>query len=286
MRFRCEPQQTLGREFVLLAPGQGVSAHFHQTLGDPSRHRRLLAGAQRLRGRIYQQDGAIDPGQLSADGRHIQAADALSWHLLAVDRRERVVACMRYHAHGPEISFSELSVSQSALARSPEFGPRVREAVEAEIEYAARGGLSYAEIGGWAISEDLRCGSEVLQMLLAVYALGQLTGGALGLSSATIRHHSSSILKRVGGRPLMARGEEIPPYYDPQYHCEMELLSFDSRSPSAKYADGVRQCRAALLEVPLVSPEPVEIPLGGLLPLHAAVSDPRHTAALVTALAL
>src|SRR5688572_450677 len=187
------------RGFVLLAPSQSESL-FPQTVGDPRRHRRLLEGAQRLRGRIYVQDGAIEPRHLTADQRHVQAADAHSWHLLGVDERERVTACIRYNAHRPGVSFSDLSVSRSALARSPECGPRVREAIEVEIERAATKGVDYVEIGGWAISEELRCTSEALQMLLSIFALAQLTGGALGLSTATTRHHSSSILRRVGGR--------------------------------------------------------------------------------------
>ena len=282
MKFGCGTGQT-GRQLVLLAPGQDASSQFNQAVSDPRRHRRLLAETQRLRGRIYVQDGAIKPRQLSREGQHIQTADALSWHLLAVDNYDRVVACVRYFSHGPGVSFSDLSVSQSAMAESPEFGPRVREAVESEIYHAARAGLAFVEIGGWAISEQLRCTTEAIQMILAAYALGQLNGGALGLSIATTRHNSSSILKRVGARPLLARGEEMPLYFDPRYDCEMELLSFDSSSPNAKYADRVRDCRALLLQVPIVLPEPAGMPLG-LLALHAALSDPHETPSYETAL--
>ncbi len=283
MRFTCENRQSLGREFVLLAPGH-TPAQFGRILGDTSQHQRLLAGAQKLRGRIYVEDGAIEADQLSSDGRHIQAADDLSWHLLAVEPGEKVVACLRYFAHAPHVTFSELTVSQSALARSPELGAQVREAVETELEYAARRGLSYVEIGGWAISEELRCTSEALQMLLSVYALGQLTGGALGLSTATTRHHSSSILKRVGGRPLVSRSEQIPPYYDPDYDCEMELLRFDSSTPSTKYSNGIGQCRSALRQVPVVSLLPITMPavsplVPALLPLSAIHRQSAVTAA-------
>jgi hypothetical protein len=52
---------------------------------------------------------------------------------------------------------------------------------------------------------------------------------------ATVRHSSSTILRRLGGSLLEVGGAMVPPYYDPKYRCEMELLRFDSRRPSAKY---------------------------------------------------
>jgi len=228
---------------------------FHEVVGDDSRHQRLLADAQRLRGKIYVREGAIQPGELTACGRHIQRADALSWHLLTVDERERVTSCIRYYAHRPGVSFSDLAISQCAAAQSAEFGQKVREAIQTELAYASQRGFYYVELGGWAISEEIRCTSEALRMLLTVYALAQLMGGALGVSTATTRHHSSSILRRVGGRPLMTRGAEVPAYLDPHYNCKMELLSFDSTSPDAHYDKWIGGCRAALVDLPVVSHE-------------------------------
>jgi len=236
----------------MLAPPQDHSVPFHEIVDDTSRHRRLLAGAQRLRGEIYVRDGAIQPWELSADGRHMQPSDALSWHLLKVDERDSVTACIRYRAHRPGAPFSDLAVSQSAAARSA----LVREAIQTELACAGEGGFDYVELGGWAISEQMRCSAEALRMLLTIYALGQLMGGVLGITTATTRHHSSSILRRIGGRPLMARGVEVPAYFDPHYNCEMEFLRFDSTTPNAHYAGLMRECRDALLGLPVVSQEP------------------------------
>lgn len=268
----CSNRKKSGRGFVLLAPPHGDAGQFAQAQGDPSRHEHLLGDAQRLRGRIYVQDGAIGKEELTRDGRHIQPADALSWHLLTVDQHERVTACIRYLAHRPGVLFSELVISRSNLAQSPDLGPLVREAIQEEIDYARRRGFSYVELGGWAISEDLRCTTEAVRTLLSVFALSQVLGGARALSTATTRHHSSSILRRVGGEPLKARGSQVPTYYDPHYKCEMELLSFDSTSPSTRYAGWIRDCREALSEVPVISSQPVETaPL--LLQLHTAISQ-------------
>jgi hypothetical protein len=237
---------------VLLAPNESASLQFNQASCDSMRHHELLAEAQRLRGRTYVEDGAIQPSDLSDDKRHIQAADDLAWHLLTIDENGEVMACIRYLAHEPNVKFSELFVSGSGIARSADLGPKVREAIETELECARSRGALYVELGGWAVSPSLRCSTEAIRTLLTVYALSQVQGGALGLSTATTRHHSSSILRRIGGRTLKAKGVEIPSYYDSRYRCDMELLSFDSSAPNDRYAAWIDDCRQMLRHVPMV----------------------------------
>jgi hypothetical protein len=259
------------RQFVLLAPSKIAASQFDQASVDPSRHYRLLADAQKLRGRVYVEDGAIQPSDLSGDDRHIHAADESAWHLLTVDEHEAVIGCIRYLAHEPSVRFSELSIASSGVARSAELGTRMREAVETELDCARRRGAWYVELGGWAVCESLRCTTEAIRTLLTVYALSQVRGGAVGLSSATARHHSSSILRRIGGRPLKANGSEISSYYDAQYGCEMELLGFDSESPNERYAGRIGDCREGLHQVPVVLGAPADTCASDLLRLHVAV---------------
>jgi len=270
LKLRCDARQ-LGRQYVLLAPSQSAASQFDQASVDPSRHYRLLAEAQKLRGRIYVQDGAIQPSDLSADDQHIQAADNQAWHLLTVDENEAVIACIRYFAHEPSVKFSELSLAGSGIAQLPQLGTRVREAVETELDCARRRGVWFVELGGWAVCESLRCTTEAIRTLLTVYALSQVRGGAIGLSSATTRHHSSSILRRIGGRPLKAKGVEVSSYYDTQYGCEMELLGFDSESPNQRYASWIRDCREVLHRVPVILGAPANTCASDLLRLHPAI---------------
>jgi hypothetical protein len=63
---------------------------------------------------------------------------------------------------------------------------------------------------------------------------------------ATHRHGSASILRRIGGRPLEWDGQALPPYYDPQYKCEMEMIRFDSRIPSTKYKSSIDEIRSQI----------------------------------------
>jgi len=67
--------------------------------------------------------------------------------------------------------------------------------------------------------------------------------------------------------PLTTRGREVQPYYDANYGCEMQLLSFDSDSPNPRYADSIRDCANALLHVPVISQ------LGSLEALRAKLVD-------------
>jgi hypothetical protein len=272
-------ENTLSRRFVLLAPSESWIP-FGQAVEDVSHHEQLLGAAQRLRGRIYVQDGALRPRDLSMDGRHIEPADALSWHLLTVDQNQAVTACIRYLAHPPGVSFSELLLSRSLMGQTPDFVRTVRRTVQAELDRVSRLGFSYVELGGWALGEELRCSTEAIRMLLMMYALSQSLGGALAISTATTRHHSSSILRRVGGTRLVEHGKEISPYFDPNYNCEMDLVSFDSRTPSPCYAERIEEFREALFHIPVIAGAGNLGFTGDLLRLHYAAADSQSAPSL------
>jgi hypothetical protein len=242
----------LRRRLILLAPDRCFANSFAKSSVDPSLHQRLLSDAQKLRGRVYLEDGAIQASQLSADGRHAQAADRKSWHLLTLDDKGRVAACTRYMPHANTVSFSELTVSTSGMAQSEDWGRAFRSAIEAELGLARKRQCSYVEMGGWVISESLRCTTEAVRMVLTAYGLAKMFGGALGISTVTTRHSSSSILRRIGGGSLLSRGAELPPYFDPYYNCEMEILRFDSERPSPRYRTWIDDCRDHLETAPVI----------------------------------
>ena len=235
---------------VFLAPLR-VGLPFKQIVVDGALHTRLLSSAQELRGRVYLRDSAIQPWELTL-GRHIQAPDEASWHVLTVNENDTVTGCLRYLQHHEGVVFSELGLSRSAVANSLHWASLVRKGVEAQISSAARRRISYVELGGWAISEERRLSSDAIRMILSVYALAELTGSALAVTTATRRHDSASILRRMGGRLLNVDGREVPPYYDPKYGCEMELLVFDSRSPRPRFQALIEDYRLALPEFPLI----------------------------------
>src|SRR5262245_8342947 len=135
---------------ILLAPPSSAqTCNVGSLQVDAVQHKFLLNEAQRLRGRVYVDDGAVDRKQLSRDGRLVHPHDARSWQLLLMNREGRVAGCARYIPHEDEVSFSELGVATSALAYSPSWGSRLKRAVEAERAKARRGGMAFAEVGGW-----------------------------------------------------------------------------------------------------------------------------------------
>jgi len=214
----------------------------------------VMASMQRLRGAVYLKDGAIKTWQLSPDGRHTAEADARSWHVLLVDEENNVDGCARYTSYSNSVTFGSLGVSRSALAMSDQWGVKLRDAVEQELAVAREEGLSYVEVGGWALRENLRGSVEALRIALSSYALAHLLGGCLGLGTATYRHRSCSMLRRLGGRAFQAGGAELPPYYDPTYECRMEVLRFDSRSLNERYEAMTAELAQQLLAAPVYAP--------------------------------
>jgi hypothetical protein len=242
---------------ILLAPPCASAANFGALQVDPLRHKLLLREAQRLRGRVYLRDGAITARQLTRDGRLVHSHDTRGWQLLVLNHEQRVAGCIRYASQDDNVSFSELGVADSALAHSPTWGTRLRRAVEAKREDARRRGIGYAEVGGWALMEELRYSKEALRITLHIYGLMKFLGGALATATATLRHNSSSILRKLGGQGLIHDGVPLPSYYDPQYECDMEILGFDSDCPSAKYEEKIRECQDNLLSTSVICSEEI-----------------------------
>lgn len=253
---------SLDQRLILLAPTAGVPEFFRNVEHDPALHRRLVRDMQKLRGKVYLEDGALGRNQLTSDGLHDTAEDHKSWHLLMVDQQRRVTGCAWYLQHPSSVSVDDLRVRHTPLARSAEWRSKLWKGVESELKRARRDALRYAEVGGWAVSERSRCTSEGLVLALAGYSLGRICGGCLGITTATVRHCSSSILRRIGGAPLAADGTPVPSYFDPRYGCEMEILRFDSRRPNPKFNDLIEKLREAMASVSIVAPEAVEMPAG------------------------
>ena len=232
-------------EMLLLAPSV---AEIPECIGavrtDADCHGLLLAGLQRLRGRVYLADGDIKPDQLTADGRHCQEADTRSWHILLMGSNGEVGGCARFSPHLEPVSYKNLSAARSELAKID--GYRLEKAVEAQIRQAEIRNLHYVEVGGWALAPELRCSTAAVTIALTAFALAERLGGCLGITTATRNHGSASILRRLGGRPLEFEGQELPSYFDPQYNCEMEILRFDSTIRNARYAPRIAEIQAGL----------------------------------------
>lgn len=278
-RFRSS-----GRSVILLAPNQTqVRRSFRNVYCNKTLHAQLKGEMQRLRGDIYSAMGVLRPSDLSADGRHVQPNDASSWHLLVIDDEGSVAGCVRYSQHPACARFEELRVAHSALANSAEWGEEFRLAVGRELTVARRLGFSYVEVGGWAMADHVRGSAECLRSVLTTYAWSRLIGGALGISTATELNASAFILRKLGGRLLECRGTAIPPYFDAQYGCRMQMVAFDSRFPIPRYEQTVQDIMAALQTAPVLCGDsaPDMMPLEKLRPAASTYSAAAALAAAV-----
>jgi hypothetical protein len=245
------------QSLFLLAPAQStVPGSFTGSYSNSSAYRYLLSRMQRFRGATYLKDGAITQQALDSEGRHRAESDAYSWHVLTVDEDGEVRGCSRYTPYRGPVDFEKLGVGRSALAHSDVWGPKLKAAIERERKRAAHHDTSFVEVGGWAISETLRGTTEALRIALATYALADRLGGCIGVTTATVRHQSASILRKIGGQPLSVDNTDLPRYFDPQYECEMEILRFHSAEPNAKFVPWINQISAEMSTVPVLAPQP------------------------------
>ena len=244
-----------GRSMVLVAPAGACLEPFSGSVTHSDRvHAQLIAGMQRLRGGIYLDDGAIQPSQLTRSGRHFSASDYESWHLLTVNSEGEILGCIRFLRHPNTVCCDQLGVIEAPLAHSGDWAARFFSSINSELEAARRFNFSYVEIGGWALAPEIRGTAEALHTVLSTYALAQIQGGALGITTATERNGSASILRRLGGRPLEWDGAALPPYFDHTYGCGMEVLRFDSRNPTARYAPAIEALRRQIKILPVFCP--------------------------------
>lgn len=241
------------QRLVVLAPPQAeIPRSFRNVPSDASMHADLLREVQRLRGAVYLEDGAVTRDELSPAGLHQTREDSRAWHLMILGRAG-VTACVWYLQHDDAHSVEELRVRECPLNDAEDWRQTFRRAVEDELARAQCEGLNYVELGGWAVAPASRHTGEGLLLALAAFSLGRALGGALGLTTATVRHASSTILRRLGGTSLEAGDVAVPTYYDPRYRCDMELLRFDSRSPSSKYLRVIELLEARFESVPVVA---------------------------------
>ena len=182
---------------VLLAPGPTIPKSLENVTTDSRQHTSFLRRLQRLRGRIYLNDGALRREQLSHDGRHETPEDSKSWHLLVLDDNDHVSGCIWYLEH-EKPSFEGLRIRHAALANDPAWGHKLRSAVDGDVARAGKEKIHYAEVGGWAVAENSRL-TDCLLLILSTYGLSQLLGGAFVVATATLRHSSAAVLRTNGG---------------------------------------------------------------------------------------
>ena len=245
---------TIERRLVLAAPPRvTLPPVFRRVTVDDAGRSALIRQMQGFRGETYLNAGYLTRDQLSPGGLHQTSEDERSWHLVMTDDNGDVTSCAWYLRHDNTTSVEQLRVKNCPLTRLGEWRDKLYAAVESEIARARRDGLHYAELGGWAVSTDRRFTTDCLVLALATYGLSMILGGGIGMTTANVNHSSSSILQRLGGSYLELNGTPMPAYFDPRYNAMIELLRFDSRRPSSKYARLIELVRGKLSNVSVIA---------------------------------
>ena len=250
-----------GFQFKVLAPSRReIPSTLEQSAVASKLHSDLMFDLQLLRGEVYREYAGI-AATLQPDGRHWHQLDDPSWHVILQNADGRILGCARYR---PSItSFEQLICSKAAVAVSPVTGPIFRSTFEQEQAKARARGLHYGEASAWAMSADSRCSTAAVSIALMSFALAELLGGGLGLTTASMRHQASSILRRLGGTPFA----DFEPYYEPMFDCSIELLQFDIALFKDRYKARLEQMKAELRRTPVVCPVTETETLGYLTPL-------------------
>lgn len=241
MHATIEPRQVRRRSFLnetnkqalcLLAPAGGPLDGFQNVIYDRERYQSLLSEAQRLRGRVYLDDGAISADDLDSQQCYVVKDDSLSWHILLRDSTGLVVAVSRMlffsHSNGP-VPIDKLHAAQLIERTSELVRAKYLCALQQFASPSCDCAPYFVECGGLAIASEMRASRNTSIFLSTYWALSRFIGAARGVGAATERNSSADILRRFGGFSIPTQnGGSIEPFYDSVYDCMMELQGFAS----------------------------------------------------------
>jgi hypothetical protein len=242
--------QALGLKLIVIPPlfaSPDCDCVIGETFPSIAEHCDAFSEVQRFRGRVYVADKAIPASALDEKGRHSQDFDFENYHLCLQNLEDRIVGCLRLRLHEPTNEIPDLRLHELIKRMNPDLAESCHRALTSLFESSRRDNVRFCEVGGWAIDEELRHHRISTLLPIAGWSFYQIMGNAIVVVSATTRHHSSAILKRLGGFPLMDGDKQLPSFMDDFHGCEMELVGFDSRRPHPKYEKLVAELKDFLL---------------------------------------
>ena len=94
MRSRCERIENLNITLVA-PPGRPIPDAFTNVVRDAELYETTLHALQKVRGKVYLEDGEIPPTALDAEGRHVSSCDDVAWHMLLQDEAQGIHGTIR-----------------------------------------------------------------------------------------------------------------------------------------------------------------------------------------------
>jgi hypothetical protein len=242
--------QALGLELTVIPPlfrSADSDCVIGESFSNLTEHIAAISEVQRFRGRVYAEDGAIPMSALDGEGRHYQEFDFENYHLCLREPEGRICGCFRLRLHEPGAEIRDLKLHDVIERMSPGLAGLCYGVLTSLFELSRDEEVRIGEAGGWAVDEEFRHQRVSILLPIAAWSLYQIVGNSIVFAAATKRHHSSTILKRIGGFALVHGRQELPSFMDEFHGCEMELLGFDSRRPHPQYERIVADLKRFLL---------------------------------------
>jgi hypothetical protein len=226
------------RTVVLASDGAYVPTECTNVAQNDSTYAGYVERIRSFRERIWQADGAIPQNGQDPHMDHFASFDEVGCHAILMNGADELVGCARYlmwDLRSGNFRLEQLALFPFLTRMASEQRALFVSAIQYFLDDSlARSPVSYRrlmESGGWAVDrrEENRYAAP---LLVAIgFALGLSNLCLVGLSAATVRHRSNSILKRLGMFELRYRSQALPTFFDPYHGCDMEILG-SCRSPS------------------------------------------------------
>jgi hypothetical protein len=230
MRSLYSPRDCL--QLCLLAPSLShLPDGFANVRQQADVYDRLLTDAQRLRGRIYQAEGAISAEAMDAWDRYVCPQDTDAWHILLRDGCGHVRGAMRitFFRTAATVPIERLHAFDLVQRAPDPVRQEYSDALQSFLNDALLEKPFFFEAGGLVLDTEVRNSRRSTVLTAANWSLCRALAGARGVGAATQRHGSAGILRRFGGFDLPTRsGGVLLPFFDSCYQCEMKVLGFCS----------------------------------------------------------
>lgn len=247
-------------DLTVVAPSSAhVPEWLTNVLVNEGMYRNLVDEIQRFRGYVYVKDKAIPSSSLDEQGRHYSEYDFRAWHIVLRDRRQELCGAIRVGLM-PWTRINDISDLQvvqylARLSAGNDEKATLQTVVRNFLENCRTIQPTVWEPGAWAVSEDMRRSRLAPVLAASIWSLGRAIGGAAGVSTATTRHGSSEILKKMGGFELAFNGAPLPPFYDTYHECFIELVGFDSDYLNPRLETTVTEIQDYIKGLPIITRE-------------------------------
>jgi hypothetical protein len=234
-------------------PVEGV---FADVIEDPQQYRQRLTELQQFRGHVYTQEGFLRRDALDRDGRHVSSLDPGRWHLLICDQQKAIKACLSLRLFDELPELEDLYVYDIVRRSAGANLLKYRHALLQMIERSRERRVMFGEVGGWAVSPDVRNGAATVTTVLGAWALMRFVGEWIGVATVGKGRKAERVLSKLGGFRLPEGDGFLPHFFDSDYNSNIEILAFDSRQPCPEAIEAIHCLRRRLMDARIYAATP------------------------------